>query len=116
MVRPSRCPHRRARHGPPCRRGSQGVDDGQRPGGRRRDAFAGEHTVVEPPARLHYTEATAPSAGAAPAGPSTEVQVRLEAFEGGTLLTLTHLGVPAGSPGETGWSMALDELERLLDR
>lgn len=25
-------------------------------------------------------------------------------------MVLTHLGVPAGSPGEEGWPMALDKL------
>jgi hypothetical protein len=26
-------------------------------------------------------------------------------------MKLTHVGVPAGSPGATGWAMALDKLD-----
>jgi hypothetical protein len=30
-------------------------------------------------------------------------------------MVLTHVGVPAGSPGETGWSMAIDKLAAYLE-
>ena len=49
-----------------------------------------------------------------PTGSSTEVQVVLEPSGAGTRLTLTHLGIAAGSPGETGWSMALDKLQHAV--
>jgi len=38
----------------------------------------------------------------------------LEPNGAGTLLTLTHLGIAAGSPGEAGWSMALDKLTQAV--
>jgi hypothetical protein len=40
----------------------------------------------------------------------TEVHVDLAAIEGGTRVVLTHVGIPSGSPGAAGWSMALDKL------
>lgn len=85
--------------------------------------FAGEHRVVARPERLVYTESHADEHGdpvPAPAGmPSavpetTEVTVALEAADGGTDLVLTHVGVPADSPGATGWTMALDALAERL--
>jgi hypothetical protein len=30
-------------------------------------------------------------------------------------MTLTHHGVPAGSPGEMGWRMAIEKLEAYLN-
>ena len=84
------------------------------PGGERVMHFAGVHLKVEPPRRLSYTEAMVDAADAQPTGSSTEVQVVLEPDGGGTRLTLTHLGIAAGSPGEAGWSMALDKLEQVV--
>ena len=46
---------------------------------------------------------------------TTQVRVELEHSKGGTRMVLTHLGIPAGSPGATGWEMALDKLEAHLD-
>jgi len=83
------------------------------PGGERVMHFAGIHLEVEQPRRLSYTEAMVDAEGAQPTGPSTEVQVVLEPNGAGTRLTLTHLGIAAGSPGEAGWSMALDKLEQV---
>ena len=40
----------------------------------------------------------------------TEVTVELTATSDGTRMVLTHAGIPADSPGATGWSMALDKL------
>ncbi len=86
--------------------------------------FVGEFRVVDPPNRLVYTEAladatgralTAEEAGVPPGHPTlTEVTVELTAVDGGTRLDLTHAGVPAGSPGEMGWNMALDTLAERL--
>ena len=81
------------------------------PGGERVIHFAGVHLEVEQPRRLFYTEAMVDAEHAHPTGSSTEVQVVLEPSGAGTRLTLTHRGIAAGSPGETGWSMALDKLQ-----
>jgi len=44
----------------------------------------------------------------------TEVQIELEDLGGTTRVVLTHRGIPADSPGATGWSMALDALADAL--
>jgi hypothetical protein len=31
-------------------------------------------------------------------------------------MLLTHIGIPEGSPGATGWHMALDKLELKLSK
>ena len=31
-----------------------------------------------------------------------------------TRMTMTHIGIPEGSPGASGWNMAFDKLERHL--
>jgi uncharacterized protein YndB with AHSA1/START domain len=84
------------------------------PDGERAIHFAGVHLEVEQPRRLIYTEAIVDAEHAHPTGSSTEVQVVLEPTGAGTRLTLTHLGIAAGSPGETGWSMALDKLQQAV--
>ena len=88
------------------------------PAGRMRMWFTGEHLEVAEPARLVYTESMTDEDGnltAPPGHPSTtEVRVELTALDGGTRLVLTHVGVPAGSPGAAGWSMALDKLAARL--
>ena len=83
------------------------------PAGQREMHFAGTHLVVETPRRLSYTEAVVEAAGSDPHGGSTEVRLELEPAETGTRLTLTHLGIPPGSPGEGGWVMALDKLGQI---
>jgi uncharacterized protein YndB with AHSA1/START domain len=83
------------------------------PVGERVMHFAGAHLEVERPRRLSYTEAMVDAEDTEPTGPSTEVRVALEPDGAGTRLTLTHLGIAAGSPGEAGWSMALDKLEQV---
>jgi uncharacterized protein YndB with AHSA1/START domain len=98
-----------------------------RPGGRRVVAmhvktpngpmtmtFAGEFREVEEPTRLVYTEAHADENGS-PSGPDTVVEVDLHDDGGRTTLELTHHGIPAGSPGEAGWVMALSHLEERLE-
>jgi hypothetical protein len=42
---------------------------------------------------------------------TTEVRVELEDAAGTTRMRLTHVGIPAGSPGAAGWAMALDKLD-----
>ena len=43
------------------------------------------------------------------------VTVELRAVDGGTAVVLTHAGIPADSPGATGWAMALDALADRLE-
>ncbi|MEX0757630.1 MAG: SRPBCC domain-containing protein, partial [Acidimicrobiia bacterium] len=86
--------------------------------------FVGEYRTVEPPHRLVYTESmsdevgnvVSPSAMGMPADHPevTEITVELEDVDGRTRLILTHAGIPADSPGEMGWIMALDKLEQHL--
>jgi len=91
-----------------------------RPGGRRAVSmhvetpqgpmtmeFVGVYREVDPPARLVYTEAVA-------SHPETVVEVELRDDGDRTTVVLTHHGIPAGSPGEAGWTMALDHLQARL--
>jgi len=83
------------------------------PSGPMSMTFAGEFREVEEPSRLVYTEAHADENGT-PAGPETVVQLELHELGERTTLELTHHGIPAGSPGEAGWVMALGHLETRL--
>lgn len=86
--------------------------------------FTGEHREVVEHRRLVYTESMADETGRVlspaqvgmPEGhPSqTEVTVELEELDGRTRMVLTHVGIPADSPGAIGWTMALDKLGALL--
>ena len=87
--------------------------------------FTGVYVEIVENRRLVYTESmsdehgnvlTAEQAGM-PAGhpTSTEVQVDLRPSAAGTRMILTHLGIPTGSPGAIGWTMALDRLSALID-
>lgn len=67
--------------------------------------FAGEFLEVTEPERLVYTEALTGRDH-----PVTRVEVEFYQDEGRTTVELTHHGIPAGSPGEAGWTMALDKL------
>ncbi len=92
----------------------------QTPDGPMRMWFTGQYLEVVEPELLVYTEAMADANGnalsAAEAGlpdghtTVTEVRVQLTDLGGRTGMTLTHVGVPADSPGATGWQMALDKL------
>lgn len=93
------------------------------PGGPMSMWFAGEHLEVDRPRRLVYTETTADADGnpvsppGAPAGthpPDTEVRVELHDLDGRTRMVLTHVGVPADSPGGAGWAAAVDKLAERL--
>jgi uncharacterized protein YndB with AHSA1/START domain len=82
--------------------------------------FAGQYLEVIENQSLVYTDAMSDERGnvlspeqtGMPAGhpTTTEVHVELESANGGTKMRLTHLGIPAGSPGAAGWAMALDNL------
>ena len=82
--------------------------------------FGGAHLEVTPVTRLVYTEVmTDPAGNPMPASAMgmdgdkpfvTEVTVELEDLDGRTKVTMTHAGVPAGSPGEFGWRQAFEKL------
>ena len=80
----------------------------------------GEHVEISPNQRLVYTESMADedghvlpaSAMGMPEGypTTTEVTVVLEDVSGKTKMIMTHAGVPADSPGASGWNQAFDKL------
>ncbi|HKA92887.1 MAG TPA: SRPBCC domain-containing protein [Acidimicrobiia bacterium] len=82
--------------------------------------FAGEYREVVENERLVYTEsmsdehgntASAPDMGMPEGHPTTtEVRVELEDIGGRTRMVMTHIGIPADSPGAAGWAMAFDKL------
>jgi len=86
--------------------------------------FVGEYLGVNPMTRLSYTESMSDEAGniisptdmGMPEGhpEKTTVTVELTDMGGSTKMVMTHAGVPAESPGATGWNMAIDKLEKLL--
>jgi uncharacterized protein YndB with AHSA1/START domain len=90
------------------------------PNGAMQMWFIGEHLVVSEPDRLTYTEsmsdengnAQTPASMGMPEGhpATTEVRVELADTAKHTKMVLTHVGIPAGSPGEMGWNMAFDKL------
>ena len=82
--------------------------------------FTGVHREVVENKRLVYTESMSdengnllpPSAMGLPEGhpTTTEVLVELDDLGGRTRMTMTHVGIPEGSPGAAGWRTALDKL------
>jgi uncharacterized protein YndB with AHSA1/START domain len=94
----------------------------QTPDGPRQMWFVGEHLEIVTNTRLVYSESPADEHGhlVRPGDAShpltTEVRVDLEAIDGGTRMVLTHVGIPADSPGAVGWAMALDKLSERLAR
>jgi len=80
----------------------------------------GEHLEISANQRLVYTESMADengnvlpaSAMGMPEGypTTTEVTVALEDLGGRTKMVMTHAGVPAESPGASGWNQAFDKL------
>ncbi|HZC54018.1 MAG TPA: SRPBCC domain-containing protein [Mycobacterium sp.] len=90
------------------------------PDGRKQMWFTGQYREVVANRRLVYTESISdehgnvlsPSQlGMPDAHPTTtEVTVELEDLGGRTKMVMTHVGVPADSPGAAGWTMALDKL------
>jgi Activator of Hsp90 ATPase homolog 1-like protein len=49
-----------------------------------------------------------------PAGAHMETAIVVELVDLGdrTKMTMTHIGIPADSPGGQGWAMAIDKLEQ----
>ncbi len=45
----------------------------------------------------------------------TEVRVDLEDVGGRTKMVMTHSGIPAGSPGAAGWTMAFAKLTAYVE-
>ena len=89
----------------------------QTPNGPMKMWLTGEHSEVTPPTRLVYTESPSDEHGniqteSMPEGfpITTEVIVELTDLGEKTNMTMTHVGVPADSPGAQGWEMALDKL------
>ena len=92
----------------------------QTPNGPVQMWFTGEYREVVENERLVYTESMSDENGAVlspgdmgmPEGHpvTTEVCVELEHDGRGTKMVMTHAGIPAGSPGASGWAMALDKL------
>ena len=86
--------------------------------------FTGVFKEINAPRRLVYTEAMCdaegtlipPSQMGMPEGTPdiTEVIVELHAEGTQTVMTLVHVGVPAGSPGAGGWAQAFDKLDSAL--
>lgn len=82
--------------------------------------FVGEYLEVSPHTRIVYTESmsnadgdvmTAGDMGIPEGMPTTtKVIVELTDRNGKTAMVMTHVGVPADSPGAQGWNMALDKL------
>ena len=82
--------------------------------------MVGEYRVIDAPTRLVYTESMSDEDGniKSPAEmgmpgdhpTTTDVIVELEDLGDKTRMVVTHVGVPADSPGAAGWNMALDKL------
>ncbi|MEK7424866.1 MAG: SRPBCC domain-containing protein [Actinomycetota bacterium] len=95
------------------------------PNGAMQMWFTGVHLSVLEPDRLAYSEAMSdengnvrsPESMGMPEGHQTTTEVRVELVQTGdrTKMLLTHVGIPAGSPGETGWNMAFDKLTTYVD-
>jgi uncharacterized protein YndB with AHSA1/START domain len=91
------------------------------PNGLMQMFFVGEYSEIVANTRLVYTESMADADGNAmtaeqlgmPSGSPTDttIVVELEDLGDRTKMTLTHIGVPADSPGGQGWAMAIDKLE-----
>ena len=94
------------------------------PNGKMQMFFAGEYREITPKTRLVYTESMAKEDGTPmtaeemgmPAGTpmETSIVVELTDLGGQTAMSMTHVGVPADSPGGQGWTMAIDKLEALV--
>ncbi len=96
----------------------------QTPNGPMKMWFAGEYLEIDTDKRLVYTESMADEHGniippemmgmPADSPKVTEIIVELEDLGDSTKMVMTHVGVPAGSPGEAGWKMAIDKMAALV--
>ena len=93
----------------------------QTPEGSMKMCTTGEHTEVVPNQRLVYTESMADeqgnvvSMGDSAHPTTTEVTILLEDLGGSTKMVMTHAGVPADSPGASGWNQAFDKLANHIE-
>lgn len=88
--------------------------------------FTGVYKEIDAPSRLVYTESmcdadgnimSPESMGMPPGAPDvTEVIVDLRSDGDKTVMTMVHVGVPAGSPGAGGWNQAFDSLAEVLGK
>jgi len=91
------------------------------PNGPMQMFFVGEYREIQPKTRLVYTESMGDADGKAmtpeqmgmPEGAPTETSVVVELEDLGqqTKMVMTHIGVPADSPGGQGWAMAIEKME-----
>ncbi|MGH8777197.1 MAG: SRPBCC family protein [Jiangellaceae bacterium] len=124
LVRPTGGVGDRGRDGRARRRPAAGEHGRGHPAGRREMWFVGEFLEVSEPRRLVYTDAMSDEhdnvvspgdMGLPPGHPTTtEVRVELEARDATTKMVMTHVGIPADSPGAAGWTMAFDKLTALV--
>jgi uncharacterized protein YndB with AHSA1/START domain len=98
----------------------------QTPDGPRQIWFTGQYLEIIENQRLVYTESISDEHGnvlsptdmGMPEGhpTTTQVTVDLEDLGGHTRMTMTHAGIPADSPGASGWAMAFDKLATHIER
>lgn len=93
------------------------------PDGSMKMWFCGEYREVVPNQRLVFTDGMSdengnplsPAAMGMPDHPeTTEVIVELEDLGDKTKMVMTHVGVPADSPGAGGWGQAFDKMARVI--
>ena len=70
------------------------------------DSMSDEHGNVLSPSEMGMPD-THPT--------TTEVIVELAEIDGHTRMVMTHVGIPTGSPGAIGWTMAFDKLAVYLE-
>jgi uncharacterized protein YndB with AHSA1/START domain len=97
----------------------------QTPNGTMQMWFTGEYRDVVENKRLVYTESMSdehgnvlsPSEMGMPDGHPTltEVAIELENIDGHTKMVMTHTGIPEGSPGAAGWTMAFTKLVAYIE-
>ena len=83
--------------------------EAQTPNGPMQMWFTGEYRALDEHQLLVYTEAVSDGNGNAMSD-ITEVRVEFEDLGERTRLVLTHVGIPAESPGAVGWNAALAKL------
>jgi uncharacterized protein YndB with AHSA1/START domain len=83
--------------------------EAQTPNGPMQMWFSGEYRALETNRLLVYTEAVSDENGK-PMSDMTEVRVEFEDLGDRTRLVMTHVGIPAKSPGAVGWNAALSKL------
>jgi len=85
------------------------------PDGKMKMWTTGEFTEINPTSRLAYTESMSDENGnimdmGGDYPTTTTVIVELTEEDGRTKMTMTHEGVPADSPGASGWNQAFEKL------